>query len=811
MPNERSLISLAVTLLALVSAPAARTQSQDPAARAEVLVRQLRSNDPVERGVARIELKGAPRPEALPVLLQALSATRDPSLRDLLVDVLSVYRDARKLPALVTLAVEFRPISVERQLVEQGAAAAHALVNSVTCDVQARDFAYPSWVADVVNDIGPAGLPALLAGLKSSDECRQKSAAEGLMRDYMRPAYMIDSVEWAYARLLVQAATTGDAATRGVAIRWIDRLPNPERPDNATLVDAMIGAYRTAPAASKRTIAALLAEVPTARVLRFMNAAVEAPDSQIHAIARRYVADSRAARAPTRPVRQARPRTSRQKIERAESLAYDTDDDSTATRALVRLLADADPAVRVAAATALGTLQGARGGMMQHLDNRARDVDGSVPPLLKLLTDASAPVRAAAAGALGEILTGEYSVYSDSASGRGRLAVRSLSRLTALLRDRDTSVIVAALAAMGRVGSPTTVPALVPFADHPRVTIRAAAVGALAGIAGAETPNATCPIVARLKDSDERIRYRAAGGVAKALESGVRCPDDEEILLAAFDEQALRSSLYEALGRLRIVRAIPKLVSAMSDVPRGEPYGACWPCIAIGEIGGTAAVESLLSLLTDSNVVVVVGAISELAKLDAPRAAPKIQLMLDDPRAHVRATAIGALQAMNRCDAMPVIRRWLSDDAMPVRHSAANAAGHCRDRESVPGLIPLLASDEEIRPIVRAMGAIGDARAVEPLLQAFGLVRCFYRGPVAAALGQLGDPRAVDPLIAALTRTKSAPEDDCAEVEAIDALGEIGDPRARPALEAIVRRAGPDFSSRAAERAAAALRKIRGT
>lgn len=50
------------------------------------------------------------------------------------------------------------------------------------------------------------------------------------------------------------------------------------------------------------------------------------------------------------------------------------------------------------------------------------------------------------------------------------------------------------------------------------------------------------------------------------------------------------------------------------------------------------------------------------------------------------------------------------------------------------------------RDAARALGQLGDARAVEPLIQALGHSSNAMRKAVVRTLGQLGDDRAVEPL-----------------------------------------------------------------
>src|SRR5260370_19410249 len=138
-------------------------------------------------------------------------------------------------------------------------------------------------------------------------------------------------------------------------------------------------------------IARLLAASPTARVTRFMRAALHAPNLQIQEIARNYLAENVS---PMPPVPRAFPRTAEEKITVAKKLANSSD--SKNTPKLVKLLSDLDPNVRVAAAKGLGRLNR---GPDDSRDERERNVNESLPPLMKALSDSSPEVRAAAAAA----------------------------------------------------------------------------------------------------------------------------------------------------------------------------------------------------------------------------------------------------------------------------------------------------------------------------------------------------------------------------------------------------------------------------
>lgn len=123
-------------------------------------------------------------------------------------------------------------------------------------------------------------------------------------------------------------------------------------------------------------------------------------------------------------------------------------------------------------------------------------------------------------------------------------------------------------------------------------------------------------------------------------------------------------------------------------------------------------------------------------------------------------------------------------------------------KRDVKGLIKALDYKEDL--IIRsgavvALGEIGDARAIEPLITLLNLDYLSVRLVAAEALGNFRDPRTVGPLIAALKDPESAVRRRAAE-----ALGKIGDARAVKPLIAALK----DWIEDVRKEAAKALGKI---
>jgi HEAT repeat protein len=104
-------------------------------------------------------------------------------------------------------------------------------------------------------------------------------------------------------------------------------------------------------------------------------------------------------------------------------------------------------------------------------------------------------------------------------------------------------------------------------------------------------------------------------------------------------------------------------------------------------------------------------------------------------------------------------------------------------KRNVKGLIKALTYEEDSsvrQAAARALGQIGDVRAVEPLIAALKNSKIVVGQAAAGALGQIGDARAVEPLIAAL---KGKKYDVCKA--AVAALAKIGVLALEPLIAAL--------------------------
>ncbi|MEN9223891.1 MAG: HEAT repeat domain-containing protein [Thermostichus sp. HHBFW_bins_43] len=129
----------------------------------------------------------------------------------------------------------------------------------------------------------------------------------------------------------------------------------------------------------------------------------------------------------------------------------------------------------------------------------------------------------------------------------------------------------------------------------------------------------------------------------------------------------------------------------------------------------------------------------------------------------------------------------LQGDDLQDRYYAAWYLGTVRDPRGVEPLLLALQDERDRtalggyplrRNAAKALGQIGDVRAVPGLIEALACTDLHVREEAAYALAQLQDPRAVDPLLALLR----VPESEQPWEALIEALGQLNARRAEEAI-----------------------------
>ncbi|RMH32249.1 MAG: HEAT repeat domain-containing protein [Nitrospirae bacterium] len=236
----------------------------------------------------------------------------------------------------------------------------------------------------------------------------------------------------------------------------------------------------------------------------------------------------------------------------------------------------------------------------------------------------------------------------------------------------------------------------------------------------------------------------------------------------------IREDAALALGTLGDPRGISPLIQALNDSDRAvrqaaissltklgqaavEPLGMALedPNLIVQEsaasilvhIADHRVVDPLMTALLSPNWIVRMYAAQALGRLTVPQAIDTLILLLQDKVKAVRDAAITALQAM-REQAVPRLLDTLAHQDWSVRLRTVEALAILKPRTAVPALLDRLHQEPDTavrQDIIRALGEIGDASAVRPLLALLHDPR--VKTQVIDALGKLGDPAPIPALI----------------------------------------------------------------
>ncbi len=152
----------------------------------------------------------------------------------------------------------------------------------------------------------------------------------------------------------------------------------------------------------------------------------------------------------------------------------------------------------------------------------------------------------------------------------------------------------------------------------------------------------------------------------------------------------------------------------------------------------------------------------------------KVLSSFQDQDPFLRQSAAEALGQLGDARAVAPLLLLLKDTASDVRRSAAEALGQLGDARAVDPILPLLRdpASEVRRRAIEALGRLEGSRAVDPILPLLKDPASEVRRRAIEALGQLGDARVVDPILPLLKDP-----DWGVRQRAIEALGQLGDAR----------------------------------
>lgn len=289
--------------------------------------------------------------------------------------------------------------------------------------------------------------------------------------------------------------------------------------------------------------------------------------------------------------------------------------------------------------------------------------------------------------------------------------------------------------------------------------------GEAAGLLGNfKDPRAVVPLVSLLRDQDRSVREAAIEALrtigAPAVETVGICLTDPDlsvqesasaILAAIADERVLaplikalssgdwiiRMHAAKALGRMRNADAVEPLIPLLQDKVKAVREEAAAALAAIGD----ASIPSLLKALQHEDWLIRLHAVESLGKSKSEQAVePLLSVLFNDRDSAVREDAVRALGEIGDSKAVEYLFTAMQEPGL--RTLAVGALGHIGDARAVPVLIDVLLGTGPPQA-TRTVAGCGDQWNEEAMTQ----------GAAARALGAIGDERAIPSLVSALNQT----------------------------------------------------------
>jgi HEAT repeat protein len=344
-----------------------------------------------------------------------------------------------------------------------------------------------------------------------------------------------------------------------------------------------------------------------------------------------------------------------------------------------------------AAQRALTLLLGHAAVRTQVVEALVRYGSGVVALLVDQLGAEDLDTRQAAAVALGRIgdrrataaLVGALTDAELALPAAGALARigdhRAFEGLMALLRNEDSAIRQAAIAALNSIGHPDMPQHIVPLLDDPDPRVRESAVK-IAGYFG--YPQCVERVLARCTDDAEMVRRAAVEH------------------LPFFDD----ARVFDALARTMAHDTAPVRAAAAS---------------ALARVDHPARIDVLVHALADSDPWVRYFALRTLGAIADPRAAPAvIECLRHDSAAQVRLSAIEAIGRLRAPEALGILEPMTRGGDDDVARAAIRAIGHIEWPEALACLERLLRASEVMHRLetVAALAVRGETR-VAPMLQ----------------------------------------------------------------------------------------------
>jgi len=239
-----------------------------------------------------------------------------------------------------------------------------------------------------------------------------------------------------------------------------------------------------------------------------------------------------------------------------------------------------------------------------------------------------------------------------------------------------------------------------------------------------------------LSDPSKFVRSAALGAMAK-MDGPV---DPAQICRLLRDpELDVQNLAVEVLCRAKHPDTVKHLVEVLKDE---SEYARRAAVEVLNEVGDDRSVKFLLDAIKDADWWVRSRAADALGKIGGPRVINAALTLVNDKDDEVRRTAIEILNQTKDERAVSHLIEATRDKDWWVAERAVDALAEIGSKRAVPRLMEMLGGTPKSLPtVLRALGRLGDPRAVDPALQALGRRENDIRVEAMGALVRLADDR----------------------------------------------------------------------
>jgi HEAT repeat protein len=366
--------------------------------------------------------------------------------------------------------------------------------------------------------------------------------------------------------------------------------------------------------------------------------------------------------------------------------------------------------------------------------------------------------------------------------------------------EADGELIIPAAGALAHIGDPRAFEALLGLIGHADAAVRQAAIAAINSLGHPDMP---ARARALLGDPDPRVRESAvkiAGyfGYTECAELLLeRCYDEDEsvrraaiehipyledarvasILAGAIksDSARVRASAAQALAQADSAQAMRHLIGALNDA---DPWVRYFTARAIGKHGYTESLDALARIAQqDAASHVRIAAMEALGRIGGARAAATLAGLVELEDGELSAAALAGLGRVGHPDALPPLVAAVRSPAPSRRAGALRALGERGGPGAVDAIQWVAAADTDPAVIQAAIDALAQLATPEAIAALIALTAdAPRREACVTALSQLGKKH-MEMVGEGLSHAQAS-----VRQAVIDALGRMKHPRASELL-----------------------------